>query len=175
MDSNLRSPGTKEPVFVLRKANCGSERAQPKRVVSCAIPMVRIYLPPAASLEQTGSALFLGLGLARRGSCGSRRAAAALARAFSEMQAPTGPGGVERELLRGTGDFPRPWRRRFLLWHLLSASRRMRRSTVGYDPYSSSVASLASSTSAASLAQTIFDFTLTRDETETMLALGGSR
>ena len=48
----------------------------------------------------------------------------------------------------------RRWRRRFLLWHLLSASRRMRRSTAGYDPYSSSVASLAPSTSAASLAQT---------------------
>ena len=60
---------------------------------------VRIHFAPATSLEQTGSALFLGLGLARRGSCVSRRAAAALARAFSEMQAPTGPGGVERELM----------------------------------------------------------------------------
>jgi hypothetical protein len=60
-----------------------------------------------------------------------------LARAFSEMQAPTGPGGVERGPLRGTGDFPRRWRRRFLLWHLLSAGRRMRRSTAGYDRYSS--------------------------------------
>jgi hypothetical protein len=29
-----------------------------------------------------------------------------LARAFSEIQVPTGPGGVERGPLRGTGDFP---------------------------------------------------------------------
>src|ERR1700738_4066937 len=29
-----------------------------------------------------------------------------LARAFSEIQAPAGPGGVERGPLRGTGDFP---------------------------------------------------------------------
>ena len=70
-----------------------------------------------------------------------------LARAFSEMQAPTGPGGLERGPLRGTGDFSRRWRQ--LLWHLLSASRRMRRSTAGYDPYSSFVASLAPSTSAS--------------------------
>jgi hypothetical protein len=45
-------------------------------------------------------------------------------------------------------------RRRFLPWRLLSAGRRMRRSTAGYVPYSSFVASLAPSTSAASLAQT---------------------
>jgi hypothetical protein len=75
------------------------ESANHRSLSDGAEPRVRIPVPfKAASLEQTGSALFLGLGLARRGSCVSRRAAAALARAFSEMQAPTGPGGVEREL-----------------------------------------------------------------------------
>src|SRR5690349_7097224 len=37
-------PGTKGR-FLLRKANCGTERGQPKRVVSYAVPMVRIHLP----------------------------------------------------------------------------------------------------------------------------------
>ena len=32
----------------MRKANCGTERGQPKRVASYAVPMVRIHLPPAA-------------------------------------------------------------------------------------------------------------------------------
>jgi hypothetical protein len=34
MDSNHRSPARKSR-FLLRKANCGTERGQPKRVVSC--------------------------------------------------------------------------------------------------------------------------------------------
>src|SRR5437899_8281595 len=37
--------------FLLRKANCGTERGQPKRVVSYAVPRVRIHLPPAESLS----------------------------------------------------------------------------------------------------------------------------
>ena len=52
MDSNHRSPARKSR-FLLRKANCGTERGQPKRVVSYAVPMVRIHLPPAASQERT--------------------------------------------------------------------------------------------------------------------------
>src|SRR3954451_25253945 len=48
MDSNHRSPARKSR-FLLRKANCGTERGQPKRVVSYAVPMVRIHLPPAES------------------------------------------------------------------------------------------------------------------------------
>jgi hypothetical protein len=40
-------PGTNEPVLS-RKANCGTERGT-KRVVSYAVPMVRIHLPPADS------------------------------------------------------------------------------------------------------------------------------
>jgi hypothetical protein len=39
-------PGTKER-FLLRKANCGTERGQPKKVASYAVPMVRIHLHPA--------------------------------------------------------------------------------------------------------------------------------
>src|SRR6476660_8190831 len=54
MDSNHRSPGRKGG-FLLRKANCGTERGQPKRVVSYTVPMVRIHLPPAQSLRTTGS------------------------------------------------------------------------------------------------------------------------
>jgi hypothetical protein len=46
-------PGTKEPVFVAEGEKCGTERGQPKRVVSYAVPMVRIYLPPAASPLRT--------------------------------------------------------------------------------------------------------------------------
>ena len=37
----------------LRKANCGTERGQPKRVVFYVVPMVRIQLPPAGSLVRT--------------------------------------------------------------------------------------------------------------------------
>ena len=48
MDSNHRSPARKSR-FLLRKANCGTEREQPKRVVSYAVPMVRIHLPPGDS------------------------------------------------------------------------------------------------------------------------------
>jgi hypothetical protein len=48
MDSNPRSLA-RNSRFLLRKANCGTERGQPKRVVSCAVPMVRIHLPPADS------------------------------------------------------------------------------------------------------------------------------
>jgi len=51
-DSNHRSPARKSR-FLLRKANCGTERGQPKRVVSYAVPMVRIHLPPAASPLRT--------------------------------------------------------------------------------------------------------------------------
>ena len=39
MDSNHRSPARKSR-FSLRKANCGTEGGQPKRVVSYAVPMV---------------------------------------------------------------------------------------------------------------------------------------
>ena len=49
----------------------------------------------------------LGLPSARRDPPMSVKVRVAVARAFSEMQAPTGPGGVERGPLRGTGDFPR--------------------------------------------------------------------
>jgi hypothetical protein len=42
---------------LLRKANCGTERGQPKRVVSYAVPMVRIHLPPAESPLRTGHPL----------------------------------------------------------------------------------------------------------------------
>jgi len=42
-------PGTKEPVFVAEGEFRGTERGQPKRVVSYAGPMVRIHLPPAES------------------------------------------------------------------------------------------------------------------------------
>src|SRR6478672_11673984 len=52
MDSNHRSPARKSR-FLLRKANCGTERGQPKRVVSYAVPMVRIHLPPAESPLRT--------------------------------------------------------------------------------------------------------------------------
>src|SRR4029077_8306824 len=52
MDSNHRSPARKSR-FLLRKANCGTERGQPKRVVSYAVPMVRIHLPPGASQVRT--------------------------------------------------------------------------------------------------------------------------
>src|SRR4029077_3866187 len=40
-------------LVLLRKANCGTERGQPKRVVSYAVPMVRIHLPPALSPLRT--------------------------------------------------------------------------------------------------------------------------
>src|SRR4029077_12666717 len=46
MDSNHRSPARKSR-FLLRKANCGTERGQPKKVASYAVPMVRIHLHPA--------------------------------------------------------------------------------------------------------------------------------
>jgi lauroyl/myristoyl acyltransferase len=52
MDSNHRSPARKSR-FLLRKANCGTERGQQKKVVSYAVPMVRIHLPPAGSLVRT--------------------------------------------------------------------------------------------------------------------------
>jgi hypothetical protein len=48
MDSNHRSPA-RNSRFLLRKATCGTERGQPKRVVSYAVPMVRIHLPPGES------------------------------------------------------------------------------------------------------------------------------
>jgi hypothetical protein len=45
-------PGTKEPVFVA-EGELRTEPGQPKRVVSYAVPMVRIHLPPARSLVRT--------------------------------------------------------------------------------------------------------------------------
>jgi hypothetical protein len=54
MDSNHRSPARKSR-FLLRKANCGTERGQPKRVASYAVPMVRIHLPPAVSRTKSCS------------------------------------------------------------------------------------------------------------------------
>ena len=39
-------PGTKEPVFVAESELRGPT-GQPKRIVSYAVPMVRIHLPPA--------------------------------------------------------------------------------------------------------------------------------
>src|SRR5215470_3839144 len=54
MDSNHRSPARKGR-FLLRKANCGTEREQPKRVVSYTVPMVRMHLPPARSLRTISS------------------------------------------------------------------------------------------------------------------------
>src|SRR5689334_641444 len=56
MDSNHRSPARKSR-FLLRKANCGTERGQPKRVVSYTVPMVRIHLPPVLSPVRTGPEL----------------------------------------------------------------------------------------------------------------------
>src|SRR5580704_5410924 len=56
MDSNHRSPARRSR-FLLRKANCGTERGQPKRVVSYAVPMVRIHLPPADSLSLSRSGI----------------------------------------------------------------------------------------------------------------------
>src|SRR5437660_6227671 len=53
MDSNHRSPARKSR-FLLRKANCGTERGQPKKVVSYAVPMGRIHLPPPESLRTIG-------------------------------------------------------------------------------------------------------------------------
>ena len=51
----IRTIGPRKGRFLLRKANCGTERGQPKRVVSYTVPMVRIHLPPAVSLRTTGS------------------------------------------------------------------------------------------------------------------------
>jgi hypothetical protein len=51
-DSPLEGDGFEPSVparkswFLLRKANCGTERGQPKRVVFYAVQMVRIHLPP---------------------------------------------------------------------------------------------------------------------------------
>src|SRR6266436_1543158 len=47
----IRTIGPRKDRFLLRKANCGTERGQPKRVVSYTVPMVRIHLPPAGSLS----------------------------------------------------------------------------------------------------------------------------
>src|SRR6266478_9472784 len=49
----IRTIGPRKDRFLLRKANCGTERGQPKRVVSYAVPMVRIHLPPAESQQRT--------------------------------------------------------------------------------------------------------------------------
>jgi hypothetical protein len=46
-------PGTKEPYFVAEGEFAGTERGQPKKVVSYAVPMVRIHLPPAGSPLRT--------------------------------------------------------------------------------------------------------------------------
>src|SRR4029077_15118588 len=59
MDSSHRSPSRKSR-FWLRKPNCGTERGQPKRVVSYAVPMVRIHLPPAVSPCLSGFRQLLG-------------------------------------------------------------------------------------------------------------------
>ena len=45
-------PGTKEPFFCCGRQIAVTERGQPKRVVSYAVPMVRIHLPPAESRRQ---------------------------------------------------------------------------------------------------------------------------
>jgi hypothetical protein len=49
----IRTIGPRRGRFLLRKANCGTERGQPKRVVSYKVPMVRIHLPPAESPVRT--------------------------------------------------------------------------------------------------------------------------
>ena len=45
-------PGTKEPIFVA-EGELRIERGQPKMVVSYAVPMLRIHLPPAESRMRT--------------------------------------------------------------------------------------------------------------------------
>jgi hypothetical protein len=54
MDSNHRSPARKSR-FLLRKANCGDRTGAAKRVVSYAVPRVRIPVPPAASQANSQS------------------------------------------------------------------------------------------------------------------------
>src|SRR3984957_6312865 len=59
MDSNHRPPARKSR-FLLRKANCGTERGQPKRVVSYAVPMVRIHLPGKGGADKAARVLGQG-------------------------------------------------------------------------------------------------------------------
>jgi hypothetical protein len=47
-------PGTKEPVFVA-EGELRDRTGAAKKVVSYAVPMVRIHLPPAESLRTFGS------------------------------------------------------------------------------------------------------------------------
>ena len=53
IDNDVPQCGYCRPVAVPRRYDCGTERGQPKKVVSYAVPMVRIHLPPAWSLVGT--------------------------------------------------------------------------------------------------------------------------